>query len=67
MYQNGFSGGGMDYAYQKQYGFFWNDFDLAVTFEKNHREEAFTYPTTGVKTGSKGYFQLFSEKGIGKP
>ena len=54
MYQDGFNGGGMDYAYQKQYGFFWNDFDLAYTFEKNHREEAFTYPTSGLN-GGKGF------------
>jgi hypothetical protein len=55
MYQEGYTGGGMDYAYQKQYGFYWNDFDLAYTFEKNHREEAFTYPTTGLVAGGKGY------------
>lgn len=47
MYKQGHKGGGMNYAYQKQYGFFWNDFDLSSK-EKNHREEAFTYPTTGL-------------------
>jgi len=55
MYQEGYTGGGMDYAYQKQYGFYWNDFDLAYTFEKNHREEAFTYPTTGLVEDGKGF------------
>jgi len=35
--------GAMIYAYQKNYGNFWNDFDDP---EKRFREEAFTYPVT---------------------
>ncbi len=41
--------GAFDYAYQKQYAFYWNDFDVKGT-ESNHREEAFTYPTTNEKS-----------------
>jgi hypothetical protein len=55
MYQEGYNGGGMDYVYQKQYGFFWNDFDIDSGNEKNHREEAFTYPTSGLVEGGKGF------------
>ena len=36
--QTGYDGY-MDYAYQKSFGSFWNDFD-----SKRHREETFTYP-----------------------
>jgi len=63
MWQEGFTGGGMDYAWQKQYGFFWNDFDIAYTFEKNHREEAFTYPTTGLVEGGKGMVSTIQWEG----
>ncbi len=36
--------GVMDYAYQKEYGVMWNDFDTKTT-EPARREETFTYPT----------------------
>jgi len=41
LWKKGFDGA-MDYAYQKQYGAFWNDFDS----DTKYREETFTYPTT---------------------
>ena len=50
MYQKGFDGA-FDYAYQKEYGIYWNDFD-AKPAEINHREEAFTYPTTNGIVGT---------------
>ena len=42
--QKGFDGG-MDYAYQKEYGVLWNDFDSSLD-EPTHREEVFAYQTT---------------------
>ncbi len=50
MIELGFDGA-FDYAYQKIYGVFWNDFDTK-TSESARREEAFTYPTTNGIVGT---------------
>lgn len=50
LWKEGFDGA-MNYAYQKQYGDFWNDFDTDKR-RSNYREEAFTYPTTNGIVGT---------------
>ena len=50
LWNKGFDGA-MDYAYQKQYGAFWNDFDSSNDLPA-YREETFTYPTTAGIVGT---------------
>ncbi len=48
--QKGFDGA-MDYAYQKEYGVLWNDFDSSL-YEATHREEVFAYQTSSGVVGT---------------
>ena len=60
LWQKNFDGA-MDYAYQKQYRDFWNDFDSSGSL---YREEAFTYPTTNGIIGTiqwEGYREAITD------
>lgn len=62
LWKEGFDGA-MNYAYQKQYGDFWNDFDSDKR-HSNYREEAFTYPTTNGIVGTiqwEGYREAITD------
>ena len=62
LWKNNFDGA-MNYAYQKQYGDFWNDFDSDPK-APSYREEAFTYPTTNGIIGTvewEGYRQAITD------
>jgi hypothetical protein len=55
--------GAMDYAYQKQYGDFWNDFDKS-SGGSLYREETFTYPTSNGIVGTvqwEGYREAITD------